>query len=227
MPRLTLLLTALALIAAGCSSSDQAGYDVADRVIQAVGAPDERVAVFDSGCERTVTVDEYGFESESVVCPDDAPAATVPPGGLEEGDPINADQLLAITDPLPSFVLTPLAEAAPEGLRAELLSLDTIAVELADSCGVDLVRWTDALRRAGTTARELNGRIENAEFADYVASAPARALGRSLFEQLLIQPECAAPGALPISSSDPEMDDLLTLTAEVSADVAQTDRLLA
>ncbi len=227
MRRLALATAAFALIVAACSSGEQAGYDVADRVIQAVGAPQERVAVFDSGCERTVTIDEYGFETESIVCPDDAPPATVPADGLQEGDPINADQLLAFTDPLPGFVLQPLAEAAPEGLRDDLVSFDSIAAELASSCGVDLERWTTALRNAGTTARSLNDRIQADEYADYVASPPARALGRSLFEQLLIQPQCAAPGALPISTDDPRMAELLTLTADVSAAVAETDRLLA
>jgi hypothetical protein len=226
MHRFALSTAAFALILAGCSSTDQAGYDVADRVIQAVGAPRERVAVFDSGCERTVTIDEYGFESESIVCPDDAPPATVPADGLREGDPINADQLLAFTDPLPGFVLQPLAEAAPEGLRSELVQFDSIAAELAATCGVDLELWTTALRNAGTTARSLNDRIQADEYADYVASPPARALGRSLFEQLLIQPQCAAPGALAISAEDPRIDELLTLTADVSAAVAETDRLL-
>jgi len=231
MRRALPLLTAFCLFVAGCSATDtdtaDGGYDVADRVIAAVGAPDERVAVFDSGCERTVTIDEYGFESETVICPQDAPEPTVPSGGLQEGDPINADQLLAIGEPLPAFVLLSLAEAAPDGLRPDLVSFDAIAAELAASCGVDIDRWTTALRSAESTARSLNDRIANDEFANYVTSSPARALGRSLFEQLLLQPQCAAPGALAIDPSDPRMNDLLALTAGASAAVAETDRLLA
>ncbi len=225
--RLT-VLTVLLLIASSCAPDDQAGYDVADRVILAVGAPEERTAVFDSGCERTVTIDEYGFESESVVCPDDAPPPTAPPdGGLKEGDPINADQLLALTESLPDFVLEPLAEAAPEGIRSDLLAFVPIAAELADSCGVDIDRWAAALADAGAKGKALNARLEGDEFAEYIATSPARALGKALFEQVLFQPQCAAPGALALSESDPATAELLTLTADVSSTIAQTDRLLA
>ncbi len=215
------------LIAASCGSEAAGGYDVADRVILAVGEPAESVVVFDSGCERTVTIDEYGFESEVVVCPEDTASLDPPSGGLQPGDPINADELLVLTDPLPPFVYEPLASAAPEPIRQSFMALVPSLDELDRSCGVDLAAWQGALQSVLEQTTSLQTQLEDAALTEFIGSSPARALGRSLFERALFQPGCAAPGALPLRPEDPVLVELLPLTASASASVAAVDRMVS
>lgn len=218
---------ALVLVSAACSSGAEGGYDVADRVIAAVGAPAENVVVFDSGCKRTLTVDEYGFESESVTCPDDQAPEPVEPDGLRPGDPINADQLIAMEELLPTFVYAPLAEAAPESVRSSFVELSPLLDDLDRVCGVDLEAWRNSLVRLLAVTRRLEAQLSETPPEDFIGTSPARALGRSLFERALFQPDCSAPNALPITVDDPSLDDLLVLTAGASSSVAEVDRLVS
>ncbi|NNF55493.1 MAG: hypothetical protein HKN03_13755 [Acidimicrobiales bacterium] len=174
-----------------------------------------------------MTIDEYGFESEAVTCPDEALPEAVETNWLQPGDPINADQVIAMEGVLPAFVYEPLANAAPESVRPSFVELTQLLDELDRACGVDVETWRDALSRLLVVTSGLETKLADSPPEDFIGSSPARALGRSLFERTLFQPGCLAPDALPIAVDDPSLGDLLALTSTASASVAEVDRLLS
>lgn len=232
---------------AGCGSGDGGPTDAdlaaADRVLAAVGqSPGELAAVDDGGtasgegCERTIVVDEYGFEDEVVECPDGRGSglpAVVDVAALSPDDPVDADRFLDANGVLPTWALDRLvAELPPSPLADGLADLAGRADRLDEVCGRDVGAWSDELAALADRAEELTALIEagadgEAVPADLVGSTLVRATGRALFERVVLESGCAAPGATALSWDEARDRGLLDRTSRAALGVAELDRRLS
>ncbi len=231
-PILAIATTALLLLAA-CGSSEPDGYAVADRVIESVGQPVAvtQPLVVDSGCERTIVVDEYGFEDEVVVCPDGSagedPTADAPPP-LVEGGPLNADVALAVEGDLPLWVMGQLATTLPDpDLLAQFESLEATIAEIDAACGSDFDRWRSALDDLTQQSERATKRIDDGALEGYAGMSTARALARAFFERAVLETGCAAPGGAEPLNYDQLVDDgTLETTSRALLAAAELGRAL-
>lgn len=216
--RSLLLLVVLAVVlVAACGGDGDRGYDTADDVLRAAGldpAAPGADAGLPEGCTRTVTTDEYGFETEVLDCPDEVLEA--------EGADADLAVLVSRDDDLPIGVLGDLvAEMAPSSTRDALGALLPALERVEDDCGVDRTAWRDAV--AGATGRV---RAVEAALADGVPNdldgTETTAIGRAVVERLVLQSGCRHPG---VGAGVPE-DQLAgdgTLDATVEAATAAQD----
>ena len=110
MRHLTAFTLCLALLAAACSPGDgnddaaAASAEVMARVEAAMGVQtplDPGEVAVPEGCRLVIETDEYGFETEIVVCDDEPPATTATSGGTSPGgeDPTTSTMVSASTVP--------------------------------------------------------------------------------------------------------------------------------
>lgn len=115
MRRLAALTLCLALPAAGCSPGDgndaaaAASAAVMARVDAAIGEQtplDPGEVVVPEGCRLAIETDEYGFETEFVVCDDEPPATTTTSGEAPPGGEEPATSTIVTTSTVPAELST-------------------------------------------------------------------------------------------------------------------------
>jgi hypothetical protein len=230
---------------AGCGGGGDGGptdadLAAADRVLEAVGqSPGELAAVDDGGtgsgegCERTIVVDEYGFEDEVVTCPDgrgSGLSTVADMVALSPEEPVDADRFLDAGGVLPTWALDRLiAELPPSPVADGLAQLAGRADHLDELCGRDVEAWSEELSVLAGRAEELTARIGTgeADTADLVGSTLVRAAGRALFERVVLESGCASPGATALSYDEARDRGLLERTSRAALAVAELDRTLS
>lgn len=238
------VLAVTVLLAAACSTTDDeaASYAVADEIIASIDQPLTRTVDSDD-CERTVVIDEYGFETETAVCApaptepeakseiEPAPDPDVPPVDAAEPS-IDVDALLGADSPLPLDLFPTLVGDVPDDdLRRPLGALSLLLDDLDASCGTDPETWTDGAEIAAAEIQEIAASFETAtgdagEMGEYVGSSPARLLARSLLERALLLTGCdGGPGASLAPTSGP-MLRMNVATATLAAAVEHLGRVL-
>ena len=219
------LLAIPVVLAAGCASdtTDGAALEIADRVIAHANevAPPGEATLEDSGCERVVVTDEYGFESTSLRCTTRLPSTIA----FDPDAPLNLDAVVEADGLLPRFVLEALLPAAPTEIRSELTDVVGDIEVLEARCGVDLEAWLEALDAVGAGLERMTGTLEELEDLD-AGATELRAIGRAVFERVVIQPGCSATAA-PLAPGDIRLDRVLTVTSTVAEAAGEFDRILA
>ncbi len=236
---------AVLLLAAACSSTDDAAsYAMADEIIASIDQPITR-AVASDDCTRTVVIDEYGFETETAVCvpiePDseadvdaDPDPSIRPTDGAESS--IDVDALLSDGSTLPLDLFATLVVDVPDDdLRRPLSALSLLLDDLDVSCGTDPAGWTEGVESAAAEIQEIavsfeaattdTGKMED-EMAAYVGSSSARLLARALLERALLLTGCAGGPAVPLASASGTTLRLNVATATVATAVEHLGRVL-
>ncbi|MBU1226379.1 MAG: hypothetical protein KJ698_04065 [Actinobacteria bacterium] len=171
MRRLTTFGLALSLLAAGCSNESGstaaavASAEVTARVEESMGTGavvDPGATEVLEGCRIEIVEDEYGFETEIVVC-DDEPASTtssIPATDLASW--LESRDARAVANALYSIVilqdgcngtetiaqLEALAGAAPEAVAGPLEAAVADLYRMAAACKADDAEWQRALEDA-------------------------------------------------------------------------------
>ena len=205
-------------------------------------------------CERTTVVDEYGFEDEIVVCPDGEPPLG---DGFEwsADGPLDLDRVVDADGALPTWVLDRLVTALPTDagdgpagdVSSELTALAATADELDSWCGTSLGEWAATLGRASEQAENLAARLTAATAEDdadvngaatadagtetaassLIGSTHGRAIGRALFERVVLETGCASPGAAAVGYEQAVDEGLLAATSRAAMAVTELDRVLS
>jgi hypothetical protein len=245
-------LIGLVVVAAGCGPPEDPDAATADRVLAAVGQvpvslpSSEDGSPIDPVCVRRVIVDEYGFEDEIVECPDGSGGFTVGPvptgdaSALSPDDPLDVDRVVAAGGVLPMWMLDRLIEELPPSpptgppagpdVGDGLAELAASAAVLDDRCGRDLDAWAAELDVVAERAEALRSSLDGSAGpvdGGLIGSTHARAVGRALFERLVLETGCAAPGATALAYDEAADRGLLERTSRAALAVAELDRTLS
>ncbi len=238
---------AVLLLAAACSTTDDAAsYAMADEIIASIDQPVTR-AVASDDCTRTVVIDEYGFETETAVCAPSDPDSAVD-GGDASPDPdvgaadgvepsINVDALLSDDSALPLDLFATLVGNVPDDdLRRPLGALSLLLDDLDGSCGIDPEVWTDAAETAAAEIEEIAVSFEAASaveveagegaIAGYIGSSSARLLARALLDRAVLLTGCGGGPDLPLDPTGAITLRLNVATATVATAVEHLGRVL-
>ncbi len=226
MQRSIMLLLSIAVAVGGCADPDerdQSADEIADRVVAHANevAPPAAGSLEDSGCTRVVVTDEYGFETTTLRCATDLPEIT----DLDPDAALNLDAVVEADGLLPLFVLEALAAAVPPELGEEMGDLVDDVAELEGRCGVDLEEWLDAMERVVARLDRMVTAVERSEQIE-PGSTELRAVGRAVFERVVVQPGCARVAA-PLGSDDSRLDRVLTVTSRTAEAAGEFDRVLS
>ena len=227
MKRLLLPLATLLMLAAACGSSEPDGYEVADRVLESLGQPTGPLDPADtSGCTVREVIDEYGFKNEIVSCPPTFTPLALPETATEV-EKIGALQFLRAAGDLPTWVFDELVGAAPEQAQRNFGGIRDSLEALDDSCGINFVEWTQALRSITDQAAELSNLIEFGRLDGWVGTTEARALSRAVMERSLLQTGCSQPaGGSPGTADQLIEGHTLALTSQAALGLSELSRLL-
>ncbi len=239
-PRLIVLAaaTVLAVATTSCGHGDRATagerdpYAVAQAIIDRDQAaapagvtPAEPNQLAATDCRLTTTADEYGFESEELICADPPPVGA--PDSVGGSKPTVVD-LNALDGHLDPAHFLDLAALVPEAALVErFVELDRYLRVVEHHCGRDAGRWEEALAAYADAAETVAGELAAATaiLDGFVGSLEAKVLARALVERAIMGSGCSQPGA-PIRSRAAVSDDTLVTTADAAAATVAIDNTL-
>lgn len=220
-PRTVGVAAALVLLLGACGGDGRDGYEEADAVLRAIGQDAQAITTgAPEECTRTVTTDEYGFETEVFDCPPDVEPDPGVDGSLAS--------LLADDADLPVGTLSGIIEVLGSSpARTALTAVDESLQQLDRSCGVDIARWRRSLEDLVVQSDALLAALEEPP-DELDGTAEAAAIGRALVERVILQTGCDQPG---VGASIPEAQlvetGTLDLTARASGTVLDIERRLS
>lgn len=215
-------LVVIALAASACGSDGPDGYAQADAVLEAIGQDaDAEATDVPADCTRTVTTDEYGFETEVLECPP----------GVDPGDPAPTSDLaslLAEADDLPVGIYDDVVDDLdPSPAKDRLVELGALLGELDGSCGSDIAAWRADLREVADAAESLHAELASPP-PGLDATTEGVAIGRALVERVVLQTGCGTPGVAAAVSEDQLIESgTLDLTARAATAVQDVEQRLS
>lgn len=233
--RIGSLVVIIGLSVASCATPEPGGYEVADRVLGAVGEPidevtslgppsdEESAGAAEEECTVIETTDEYGFTNEVSTCPLREPTALASVAD-DEADPV---EVLAVAGDLPNWVYDSFLARAPDSARAHLDPMGSTLDALDRSCGVDVENWLAALEQLVAQVEGMTDAISDGELDGYLGTPEAKVMSRALMERSLLGTRCAEPArGSPLASEQLVADGTLTLTSQAALSLSELGRLM-